>query len=158
LTGLRNQSQYRTFRRLGFFGPKNCERHRLGQIGNNLIGGQSLAAVSWLEVGCIAVHGQGERFMRGLVMRDPVEKIRLRAIWNDVFRRSVQANLADGETRDIFEALIQSNRSQVVDLPGDGYGLQSLTFQCGALVRGSAQIAVFADIGRYGDQWSSTAR
>ena len=129
----------------------------LAILGTILIGSQTLAAVSWIEVGHIAVHDQGERFMRDLVMPAPVERIRLQASGKDVFCRSIQADFINGDTRDIFQGLLLSNTPKIVDLPDSGAGFQDLTFQCGTLVRGSAQIDVFADVGRYRDQWSNTA-
>lgn len=86
--------------------------------------------------------------MRDFTMPGPVRKLRLKADGGEIFCRSVYANLADGSMPEIYQGLLQSDKPTTVELPGDGQGLQSLTFQCGALVRGSAQIDIMGDVGR----------
>lgn len=117
------------------------------------IGVAPAASDNWNELGRITVHDQGERFMRDFSMGGPVEKLQLKADGNDIYCRSVQANFEGSDSLEIFQGLLQRDKSTEVALSNSNRNLQSLTFQCGTLVEGSAQIDIIADIGRYRAEW-----
>jgi hypothetical protein len=125
----------------------------LALLGTFSIGIASAASTDWNELGRIIVHDQGERFMRDFSMGGPVEKLQLKADGNDIYCRSVQANFADGNSLEIFQGLLERDKSREVELSDSNRNLQSLTFQCGTLVQGSAQIDIVADVGQYRAEW-----
>jgi hypothetical protein len=100
------------------------------------------ASAGWDEVGSIIVHDQGERFMRDLSVRVPIEKLRLKADDSDIFCRSIEANFPDGSSQEIFEGILRQSRLTDIELPPEKRDVKSLTFQCGALIQGSAEIHV----------------
>jgi hypothetical protein len=135
-------------RRAYFSGVEKMKDKFLAFLGSFLLGGGAPASANWIEVGHLVVHDQGERFMRDFAIPEPVEKLQLKAHGGEIFCRSVYANLADGSMPEIYQGLLQTDKPTDVELPGNGQRLQSLTFQCGALVRGSTQIDIMGDVGR----------
>lgn len=111
------------------------------------------AAADCNEIGQIVVHDQGEPFMRDFSLARPVERLRLKTDSSDIFCRSVLANFLDGNSQEIFDGVLQHDQFTDIELPGDDQRFQSLTFQCGALTRGSAKIHIIVDVGRYRDEW-----
>lgn len=112
-----------------------------------LIGSSPPDRTHWSEIGRVAVHDQGERFMRDLPLGRPVEKIRFDALGGDIFCRSVQETLASGATHELFHGLLRNNHPLEFDLPAKENNIQMLTFQCGTVVQGLGSIRVFIDPG-----------
>jgi hypothetical protein len=103
------------------------------------------AWATWSEIGRISVHDQGERFMRDLTVKRPIEKLRLVATGGDIFCRSIQATLSDGTTQELLQGLLHDNNPLDINLRSTGRLVQILTFQCGALARGVASVHVLAN-------------
>ncbi|MGQ0742723.1 MAG: hypothetical protein ACT4OG_10645 [Alphaproteobacteria bacterium] len=119
-----------------------------------LAAGVSLPAqAAWDRIGEVQFSWRGERQQEWGFWGGPVERLNLRARDNGVFCSSVRATFRNGNTRNIFRGYIRQNRSVDVDLPGHERSLRRLDFRCRSEGRRDAQVIIYADIGRYRDEW-----
>jgi hypothetical protein len=117
------------------------------------VAGTSVPAyAAWDDLGRVEIHSRHDRDSQNVRLGGAVERLRLTAEGGNVECRSVRAEFGNGRSSEIFQGTLRQNRATDVDLPGDRRTLRNLSFRCGT-DRGAAVIRIFADVGRYRDEW-----
>jgi len=117
------------------------------------VGATAPALAAWDRIGSVDFSWRGEHEREYGNFGGPVERLNFRAQGNGVMCRSVRATFRDGDRREIFQGVIREGRSVDVDVPGRQRWIRRLDFNCRSDGRRDATIQIFADIGRYRDEW-----
>jgi hypothetical protein len=82
-----------------------------------------------------------------------VEALNLTARDSDVVCRDVTATFGSGQTRVVFQGMLQRGREVTLDLPGRERFVRQLNFDCRSTTPGGANVDIAADIGRFRAEW-----
>jgi hypothetical protein len=126
---------------------------RLAALAAVLTVGVSVPALAdWDRIGTIDVSRGRDRDVRNFDLGGSVEGLRLQADRSDVYCRSVNATFGNGRTRNVFSGNLRQGSMTDVNLPGGDRNVTRLAFNCSS-DRGGASVRIFADVGRYRQEW-----
>ena len=117
------------------------------------VAGAAPALADWDRIGSVDVDFHRDHDRVYTDFGGSIERLELRAENSAVQCRSVRATFGNGNTRQIFSGRLPRDRNVDIDLPGRARDVKRLDFSCVSMRPRGATISIFADVGRYRDEW-----